>query len=352
MLARSFHSLSRTLAREQVHLSNQMRLFSRYDIHFDEEMQWPISFPNTIINVCPQGENMIIERLGKLHTIVDSGFFFAIPLVDNIKYRVDMREKAFEIPPQAAITRDNVSVMVSGNLYVQFVDPAKAAYGSQNPLYSVVQHAQSSMRSAIGELELDEILHARSKLNFIIHAALEKAASAWGMDVKRYELTEITPDHVIMQAMDKQAAAERNRREKVLNAEGSKRAMELESEGHKERLRNESEGELIRIVNESEAQKKQIILEAEGVAESILLKAEATAKGLEKISEVLKTKEGMTAAQLQVAKDYIGMYGEMGQKSNTMIFSDRPGDVNSLLAQASAVIKNTLNQDPATEEAK
>jgi regulator of protease activity HflC (stomatin/prohibitin superfamily) len=172
-----------------------------------------------------------------------------------------MREKALNIPPQSAITKDNVHVHVSGNLYCQFVDAEKAAYGSKNPIYAVKQHAQSSMRAAIGELELDEILHARAKLNEMIKATVQESAKAWGLEIKRYEITTVSPDKFITEAMDKQAAAERHRRKKVLDAEGDKRAAELESEGVKIRMKNESEGTLIKMTNEAEAKKIKMLLE-------------------------------------------------------------------------------------------
>ena len=101
--------------------------------------RWPITKSNTILNIVPQGNKFVVERLGKMSTIHDSGFFFAIPFVDQIAYVIDLRERAIRIEPQSAITRDNVSVDVSGNLFVQFVDPEKAAYGARNPLYSVIQ---------------------------------------------------------------------------------------------------------------------------------------------------------------------------------------------------------------------
>lgn len=147
--------------------------------------------------------------LGKLHLIQEGGWFIAIPLVDQIRFVIDMREKALSIAPQSAITKDNVHIHVSGNLYCQFVDAERAAYGSKNPLYAVKQHAQSSMRAAIGELELDEILHARAKLNAFIRESVQESAQAWGLDIKRYEITEVSPDKFITEAMDKQAAAER-----------------------------------------------------------------------------------------------------------------------------------------------
>ena len=108
-----------------------------YELH-----RWPLTKSNTILNIVPQGKLFVVERLGKLETIQPSGFFFAIPLVDRIAYVIDTRERAIDIVPQSAITRDNVSVEVSGNLFVQFVDAEKAAYGARNPLYSVVQVSQ------------------------------------------------------------------------------------------------------------------------------------------------------------------------------------------------------------------
>ena len=301
--------------------------------------QWPITKTNTILNIVPQGHRYVVERFGKLHSIQDSGFFFAIPMVDTISYVIDVRERALEVVPQAAITRDNVSVEVAGNLFVRFMDPEKAAYGALNPLYSVTQHAQSAMRSAIGEMELDEILHGRAKLNSLIKGSLQEAAEPWGLEIRRYEITEITPDQQIRIAMDKQAAAERDRRENVLRAEGEKRRAELTSEGVKISLTNESEGNLIKVSNEAKATKTKMLLEAEGQAEAIRLTAEAQAMALQKIAAELQKPGGTEAARLALARDYVDMYGEMGKQSNTMLFNERPADVQALMAQAMAAMK-------------
>eukprot|EP01031_Cornospumella_fuschlensis_P034035 gene34035-41195_t len=178
-----------------------MSILVDYDSDLDN---WPRSHRNMVLNVCPQGQTMIVERLGKLHAIRGAGWFIAVPFIDQIRFVIDMREKALSIAPQPAITKDNVHVNVSGNLYCQFIDPEKAAYGSNNPLYAVKQHAQSSMRAALGEMELDEILHARAKLNAFIKATLQESAMSWGLEIKRYEITEVTPDKFITEAMDKQ----------------------------------------------------------------------------------------------------------------------------------------------------
>ena len=197
------------------------------------------------------------------------------------------------------------------------------------------------MRSAIGEMELDEILHGRSRLNALIKGSLQEAAVNWGMEVKRYEITEITPDEEIRIAMDKQAAAERDRREQVLRAEGDKRRAELTSEGVKIGLKNESEGMLIKITNESEAAKIKALREAEGQSEAIRIMAEAQAKAIETIAKELEKPGGSEAAKLALAREYVEMYGEMGQKSNTMFFNQNAGDVTSLLVQAAAAVSST-----------
>jgi regulator of protease activity HflC (stomatin/prohibitin superfamily) len=194
------------------------------------------------------------------------------------------------------------------------------------------------MRSAIGEMELDEILHGRSRLNSLIKGALQEAAVNWGMEVKRYEITEITPDEEIRIAMDKQAAAERAKREQVLRAEGDKRRAELTSEGVKIGLKNESEGMLIKVTNESEAARIKSIREAEGTAQAVLLMAKAQATAIEVIAQELKKAGGSEAAKLALAQDYVKMYGEMGSKSNTMFFNQNAGDVTSLLVQAAAAV--------------
>ena len=325
MLSRFTHRIASSAAHARVRTpavslaSRRLSSMSFGDMEDDLD-HWPRTKPNTILNVCDQGEKMIVERLGKLHAIEEGGWFFAIPLVDNIRFVIDMREKALAIQPQSAITKDNVAVQVSGNLYCQFIDAEKAAYGSKNPIYAVKQHAQSCMRAAIGELELDQILHARAQLNTIIRETVQEAASAWGIEIRRYEITEVSPDKFITEAMDKQAAAERERRKKVLEAEGDKRSAELKSEGERIRLTNEAEGE----------------------AQVIERVANAKAKAISIIAKALSEAGAAEAARLNVAEKYIQMYSDIGQKSNTMIFSNQPGDVNALFSQAAAVVANTI----------
>ena len=351
---------------------------------------WPRSMWNTVICICPPGEKLVVERIDGVVQVREPGVHPLIPIVHKIAYRVDMREMAIEIPPQTTITKDNVSVDVSGCIYVQvrrgacavmsrphflllvlfltslirsvpcfaphvpvqFNDAEKAAYGNTNPLYAITQFAQSSMRSEIGKMELDLILHARDQLNTNIMNTVTAGAEPWGLSVLRYEITEVRPDQKIREAMDKQAAAERTRRELVKGAEGTKQEMVLQSEGVKSRLINESEGEMIKVQNEAKALASKLELEAEGEARAVKLKSEAQAEAIKVMAAAIAQKGGMEAAQLDVAKEYVSMYGQMGSTSNTMLFQDKPADINALMAQAATVLKNVHGGDGGADSKK
>lgn len=168
----------------------------------------------------------------------------------------------------------------------------------------------------------------------------------------RYEITEVLPDRVILEAMDKQAAAERDRRKKVLDAEGDKRSAELESEGIKIKLKNESEGEMIKITNEAEAAKTRTLLQAQAEAQAIELRASAQARAISLMAKTLAEAGAGDAAKLQIAREYIAMYADIGQKSNTMIFNDKPADVNALMAQAASVLVHGSTNESRVAEAQ
>lgn len=194
------------------------------------------------------------------------------------------------------------------------------------------------MRAAIGQLHFDEILHARAAINTSIASGLKEAAEPWGIEVLRYEVTAIEPDLNVQRAMDKQAVAERDRREQVLTAEGNKRSQVLESEGIKIRKQNESEGELIKVRNEAQAEKERLVLQAEGEAAAAVQRARAHAQAIEITADALAQAGGPQAARLEMAREYVDMYAEMGKQSNTLMFlPDKPGDPAALFAQAAAV---------------
>ncbi|KAI0559199.1 Stomatin [Gracilaria domingensis] len=282
---------------------------------------------------------MVVERLGSIHKVYSPGWFISVPIFDQIAYCVDMREQTIYYPPQNAVTKDNVTVRVDAIIFVRFVDALKAAYGATDPLRSVQELAKSAMRAAVGELELDALFHSRKYVNERVSEAVTAAASNWGLIVTRHEILDVKPDKHILDVMDKQAAAERMRREKVLEAEGEKQAATLKSEGVRIRLVNESEGNLTRVKNEATAEQSRLRLEAEGRAKAILAEAEARSSALKMMSKAFREDGAIDAARLLVAREYVSMYGEMGKTSNTIMINDKPADVAALLAQATMALQ-------------
>ena len=294
---------------------------------------------NTIINTCPQNSVVLIERFGKYVRTKQTGLFFAIPFIEKIK-TIDLSELSVKISPLKVITSDNVALSVSGNIFFNFIDPYKAAYNSFDPIFAVDTHAQSSVRSCLGSMELDQILSGRLEINKQVYESTKPASEKWGMEIVRMEITEIMPDRIIIDAMNLQSQAERARRESELNAQGSKRSAELISQGERIKLVNESEGHLIQARNESDAEKYRIVTEAQGFNESEIIKAQGIKRSIEIIAEAAGGDPKIALMYLMADKQ-ISMYKDIGSKSNTMFFQDKPADLNSLIAQAKSIFNST-----------
>ncbi len=300
---------------------------------------------NTILNICPQQKRMIVERFGKFDREIDSGLFIALPFIDKIRFVIDMRELAVSVDPQSAITKDNVNVELGGNVYIQFIDARKAAYGAQKPVYAVIQHAQSAMRAAVGETTLDELFHNRNKVNAYILQSLLKAIEPWGLTIHRYEVTSVTTESQIHNAMNKQASAERQRREDILHAEAIKRTLELESEGHRQKVVNESEGAKVNFINRAEGEAQAVQLATDANYYRVIKEAEARALALDIIGNKLETNNGRKAAQFDLANVYIREYGKILGKSNTMILPNQTDDVGSFIAKAMTIYGGIIKND-------
>eukprot|EP01103_Thecamoeba_quadrilineata_P000294 TRINITY_DN10249_c0_g1_i1.p1 TRINITY_DN10249_c0_g1~~TRINITY_DN10249_c0_g1_i1.p1 ORF type:complete len:373 (-),score=93.59 TRINITY_DN10249_c0_g1_i1:19-1137(-) len=329
------------------------------NLEIDENEGMFMAKPNTVINICPQGFEMILERLGKFERRISPGWFFAIPIIDRIAYVVDTRERAIRIIPQDGITRDNVSVRLSGNLYLRFVDVERAAYGHQRPVYAVSQMAQAAMRAGVGKMDLDEIFHNREALNIAVLDAVREAASKWGCDVFRYEVTDVRPDPTIQQSMDLQAAAERDRRSKVIEAEGIKQATVLKAESESSKRRLESEGLKIALVNEAEGRKREVVLNAEafrkelqliaeGSAAEVLIKAKADAQSIRHVAKALAVDGASDAMGMRLTNRYLEEFGAIGQRSKVVIVPPSSGgtDFASLIATSTSLFQNLSQDEP------
>jgi regulator of protease activity HflC (stomatin/prohibitin superfamily) len=276
--------------------------------------------------VVPQQSAYIVERLGKYSKTLQAGFHILIPGLERIAYRHSLKEAAFDIPEQICITKDNVQVGIDGVLYLQVLDPARASYGIANFEFAITQLAQTTLRSEIGKIDLDRTFEERATINANVVSELDKASEPWGVKVLRYEIRNINPPQDVLQAMEKQMRAERE-----------KRAVILTSEGDRDAKINQAEGEKQRVIKESEASRQQQINEAHGEAEAILAVATATAEGLRRVADAVAAQGGREAMQLRVAEDYVRQFGNLARSSNTLVVPANLSDIASMIALATKV---------------
>ncbi|MDX2251171.1 MAG: stomatin-like protein [Nitrospira sp.] len=280
--------------------------------------------------VVPQQSAYVVERLGKYGSTLNAGFHILVPFIDVIRYRHILKESAVDIPEQVCITRDNVQVHVDGILYMRVLNPERASYGINDYQFALTQLAQTALRSEIGRIELDKTFEARTTINAQVVNELDKASEPWGVKVLRYEIKNITPPKDVLNAMEKQMRAERE-----------KRALILTSEGERDAAINQAEGQKQQVIKASEAKKQQQINEAEGAAAAILAIAQATAEGLRRVAETIQVPGGQEAVQLRVAEQYIGKFGELAKTTNTLILPASVSDVGSMIALAMNAIRQT-----------
>src|SRR5918994_736593 len=269
----------------------------------------------------------VVERLGRFHATLGAGFHVLLPFVDTIRYRHSLKEIAVDIPAQVCITRDNVQVGVDGVLYLKVLNPERASYGIADYMFAISQLAQTTLRSEVGKIDLDRTFEERTNINTQVVSELDKASEAWGVKVLRYEIKNITPPHDVLAAMEKQMRAEREKRAVILTSEGTRDAAINTAEGGKQET-----------IKQSEARKQQQINEAEGQAAAIMAVATATAEGIRRVAEAIKLTGGYEAVQLRVAEQYIGQFGELAKKSNTLVLPANVADVASMITLAMKAI--------------
>jgi regulator of protease activity HflC (stomatin/prohibitin superfamily) len=280
------------------------------------------------IRVVPQQRAWVVERLGRFHAVLEPGLNFVVPFVDSIAFRHDLREIPLDVPPQIYITRDNTQLQVDGILFFQVTDPKLASYGSSNYVLAITQLAQTMLRSVIGRMELDKTFEERDQINASVVAALDDAASNWGVKVLRYEIKDLTPPAEILRSMQQQITAERE-----------KRAVIATSEGKRQEQINLAVGAREAAIAKSEGEKQSEINQAQGEATATLLKAEATAKAIRQIGESISAEGGLQAVNLRVAEDYIAQFGHLARATNTLILPTNAADVAGVIATAMAVVK-------------
>jgi regulator of protease activity HflC (stomatin/prohibitin superfamily) len=293
-------------------------------------------FAKMAIVIIPQSETRIIERLGKYYATLKPGINVIIPFIDRAKVivtyqrgrytysnHIDLREQVYDFDKQNVITKDNIQMQINALLYFQIVDPFKAVYEINNLPNAIEKLTQTTLRNIIGEMELDQTLTSRDVINTKLRGVLDDATNKWGIKVNRVELQDIIPPQSVLQAMEKQMQAERDKRATILTSEGQKQAQILQSEGEK-----------AATINRAEADKQQAILKAEGEATARIRKAEAEAAAIEKITQAVG--QSTNPANYLLAKNYIQMLQQVasGDKSKTVFL---PYEASNLMGSLGGI---------------
>ncbi len=282
------------------------------------------------IRVVPNKTALIVERLGKYNRTLEAGFHVLFPFLDKVRYKQTLKEQAIDVPAQDCFTRDNVNVRVDGVLYLMVMDPKKASYGIKNYSYATVLLAQTTMRSVIGQLELDNTFEAREQINAQVVKAVDEASDPWGVKVTRYEVQNIKVSSSIMDAMEAQMKAEREKRAEIAR-----------SVGEMETKINLSLAALTEAVNRSEGEKQRMINEAEGEASEIVAVAKATAEGIRVIAESVVMEGGYEAANLKLSENWIDAIGGVAKDGSRLIIGADLTDLTEVTTRASRMIAGT-----------
>jgi regulator of protease activity HflC (stomatin/prohibitin superfamily) len=271
-----------------------------------------------LIRIVPQEWAFVVEEFGKFKRVLGPGFHLVVPIIHRIAYRHHLKEEVIDVQPQVCITNDNVQVTVDGILYVQVVDPEKASYGIENYRNAGALLAQTTMRSEIGKIELDNTFSEREAINNAIVKAVDEASDPWGIKVTRYEIKDITPTDSIMKSMEQQVRAERDKRAEI-----------LKSEGERESRINTSKGERQEAINISRGERQRRINEADGRAQAIEVVSAATADGIVDVSKAIQVPKGKQAVSLRIAQQFIQQLGNMLDKAETQVL---PFDIAQIKA--------------------
>jgi regulator of protease activity HflC (stomatin/prohibitin superfamily) len=263
-----------------------------------------IVFVFKTVNVVPQQNAWVVERLGKYHGTLGPGLNIVLPFIDRVAYKHSLKEIPLDVASQICITKDNTQLSVDGIIYFQVTDAMRASYGSSNYVSAITQLCQTTLRSIIGRMELDKTFEERDHINTTIVNAIDESAQNWGVKVLRYEIKDLTPPKEILHAMQAQITAERE-------AQIAK-----------------SEGEMQASINR-----------ARGQAAAIVAIAEASAEALRQTAAAIREPGGQDAVNLKVAEQYVNAFSQLAKTNNSIIIPANMGDLSGLIATAMQVVK-------------
>lgn len=292
------------------------------------------------IALIPQGEAAVIERLGRYTRTVSGGITLLVPFIDRVRARVDTRERVVSFPPQAVITRDNLTVAIDIVVTFQIHDAARAIYGVDNYIVGVEQISVATLRDVVGGMTLEESLVSRETINRRLRGELDAATGKWGLRISRVELKAIDPPPSIQQSMEMQMKADREKRAMILTAEGQRESDIKTAEGKKQARILSAEGEKHAAILAAEAERQAEMLRAEGERAAIYLRAQGEARSIQKVNAAIKSAQ-VTPEVL--AYQYLEKLPEMaqGEASTMWMIPAQLGDSLEQFAKSFA----TKNED-------
>jgi len=272
------------------------------------------------IRLVPAREEFIVERLGKYCKTLEAGFHLLIPLLEKVAYIQNLKERTIDVPSQECFTKDEIQIVVDGVIYLQVYDTVKASYGITDYAFAAIQLAQTTTRSIIGTLDLDNTFEEREAISGKVIEVLDEAASKWGVKVLRFEIKNLCPPDSVRKSMEKLVTAERDRRAILEKAFGERQS----------RI-NTSEGKRMKMVNMSEGEKQKRINEAAGRAEEILAIGRATADSIKKIAAAINEKGGKSAVRLELGQKYFQKIAKLANNKSRVILPSDLTNMNEVL---------------------
>ena len=249
------------------------------------------------VKAVPQGMEYTVERFGRFTRKLTPGLHFIVPFVDNVRYKVSVRERVLDVPKQEVITRDNAMVSVDAVVFIQVMEAARAAYEVDNLDFSILNLAMTNVRSVVGSMDLDQTLSNRDDINARLLAVIDAATNPWGVKVTRIEIRDLSPPPDITEAMARQMKAERLKRAEILEAEGEKQSEILRAEGQKQSQILESEGRKEAAFRDAEARERS---------------AQAEAKATEMVSKAIAEGD-LNAINYFLGQKYVEAFGKLAE---------------------------------------
>lgn len=300
-----------------------------------------VMFVKSSIKIIPQERVGIVERLGKFHSALNPGLHILLPFIDRLVVVHDMREVPMVVPEQVCITKDNTQLSIDGVVYFQISDAKLATYGTNNFMAAIVQLSQTTLRSVIGKMELDKTFEERDEINKHVVASVDQASLNWGVKVLRYELKNIQPPQHIINAMQEQITAEREKRAKIARSEGERQEKINYAEGDTMSTIRRSEGDKQSAINQAIGEAEALKTRAQGEAQAILAIAEANAGAIKLIAAAICNEKGELAVNQKLAAQYIEQFGNLAKAGNTIILPQNLSDIAGIVSTALAAVKST-----------